>query len=81
MSTNPKYIRFDLNKRPLGNKTDSYSVVNIENRGEIGIIRWYGAFRKYSFFPNSNTVYESVCLQDIADFLNKLMEDRKKEHQ
>jgi hypothetical protein len=36
----------------------------------LGKVRWYGPWRKYSFFPNRNAdlVFEKDCLRDIADF-------------
>lgn len=34
----------------------------------IGWIKWFGRWRKYSFFPNNNTVYEETCMREIAHF-------------
>jgi hypothetical protein len=34
----------------------------------LGEIRWHGPWRKYCFFPTGNTLFEWVCLRDIADF-------------
>lgn len=56
-------------------KTSSYTVANSDNNQEIGIIQWSTDFRQYSFFPNSNTVFEKTYLKDITEFLVKLGEE------
>jgi len=42
----------------------------------IGKVAWVGRWRKYSFFPEGGTVWEQVCLREIADFC----EARTREH-
>lgn len=37
----------------------------------LGFIRWYGAWRKYAFVPNTETIFEATCLRDIADFCER----------
>lgn len=73
-----KWIRFELLPRPEGRKTDIYQVFNKEFGELLGNISWHAPWRKYSFFPaGKNLVFEATCLQDIVNFLNKLMEERK----
>jgi hypothetical protein len=45
---------------------------------KIGTIKWYPSWRCYSFFPESHTVYEKTCLQNIADFIIALMDLKKR---
>ena len=47
----------------------------------IGWIQWYGGFRKYSFFPEANTVWDENCLKDVQSFIGKLMHQRKADAQ
>lgn len=69
------YIEFELvEKKP---KTDVYHVVNTNENIVIGMIRWYGAWRKYCFFPEDDIVLSGGCLHDIEEFINELMEKRK----
>lgn len=42
----------------------------------LGTVRWFGRWRKYCFFPFADTVYEEVCLREIAEFIV----DRTKDH-
>lgn len=43
--------------------------------------RWYGAWRRYAFFPNAGVrpVFESTCLRDIARFLEEQTAARRRE--
>jgi hypothetical protein len=75
----PKWIEFHEVDMP-NRKTKVFLVYNKENfEVPIGEIRWYGAFRKYAFYPQPNTVYENVCMKDITNFLEELMDERKAE--
>lgn len=62
-------------------KTTVYNCYNTEHGSLLGQVKWYGGFRKYSFFPEQNIVFETQCLKDIAAFLDKLMLERKTERQ
>jgi hypothetical protein len=56
-------------------KTDEYLV---ENNGSIlGNIKWHGAWRQYCFFPRGNTVFSAGCMQELKQFIEQLMEERK----
>ncbi len=43
----------------------------------IGIVHWYGPWRKYCYSPHANTVYEQDCLRDIAAFCEERTKDHK----
>ena len=56
-------------------KTKTWMVADQDDT-VLGIVAWFSIWRKYSFFPKQVTVYEWVCLREIADFC----EERTKEH-
>ncbi len=58
-------------------KTKVWEIRTIEKDDLLGYIKWYPRWRKYSFFPCNNTVYENTCLHDIADFIKEQMRLRK----
>ena len=58
-------------------KTVICNVVAKEGGAVLGQIKWFGRWRRYAFFPHSDTIYEVTCLTDIAAFLNALMAVRK----
>lgn len=71
-----KWIRFD----EVGDtgKTKIFEVRSLEGEFLLGEIRWFGRWRKYAFFPDADTIFERDCLMDIADFLDKVMLERRK---
>lgn len=59
-----------ISERPMdkGRKTKIFLVKSLDGDNFLGLIKWYGAWRKYCFFPEEQTIFESVCLKDISDF-------------
>jgi len=60
-------------------KTAVYNIVSVHHANIIGQVRWYGPWRQYVFEPEPLTVWNHICLQEIRDFLQKLMDARKRE--
>lgn len=67
MITDYKYIYFI--KVEDKRKT---SVWHCRSRGSdnlLGIVKWYGRWRQYCFFPEPDTVFNVGCNEDINDFI------------
>lgn len=60
-------------------KTQTFQVRNMEYDVDLGWIKWHSGWRCYSFFPNPDTFYEVVCLENITEFLDKLKSERKEQ--
>lgn len=73
-----KWIEIEYDRDSVSGKTKVFTVKAIEDRFLLGEIRWFPRWRKYAFFPNKETVFEEDCLENIADFLKFLKEERKK---
>jgi len=58
-------------------KTKKYNVITKGEEFKLGEVKWFSRWRKYSFFPEPNTVFEKDCMLDIADFMELLMIERK----
>ena len=70
-----QYINFsEIQKKT---KTSVYECRNNKSGDVLGIIKWYPAWRQYCYFPSCPAVYSKGCLDDIAHFINKIMEERK----
>ena len=69
-----KHIKFNLIKRK--SKTNVYAVRNKKSGVLLGEIKWYGSFRQYCFFPANDTVFDRRCMNDINNYINKLMKNR-----
>lgn len=75
---NGTWIRMVKTEKPPNRKTDIYGVlINDTSLLPLGKIKWYPPWRKFAFFPISDTIYENVCLKEIAGFIEKLMVERK----
>ena len=70
-----KWIDFVLAKE--GEKTNIWDVVTAEKCEKLGVIKWFPHWRKYAFFPNMETVYENICLKDIAEFIEEQMREKR----
>jgi hypothetical protein len=71
---NGTYIRFvDDGTTPSG-KTRVFRVESTEQGSVLGLVKWFGRWRKYSFFANPDTVYEPTCLREIAIFCESATE-------
>lgn len=74
-----KWIEF-VEESFSNKKTKTFNVRNKNNGSYLGQVKWYGAFRQYSFFPEPDCVFEKTCLKDISDFMIQLMQERRKEN-
>lgn len=70
-----QYLIFE--DKEASTKTKFINVININANNVIGAIKWYGPWRQYCFFPEFNTVWNTTCLNDINEVIQKLMTDRK----
>jgi hypothetical protein len=44
----------------------------------LGDIKWFAPWRRYTFTPiDGNTVFDSACLKEITQFIDKQMEERR----
>jgi hypothetical protein len=70
MKTIFKYIHFELEEEKQ--KTNVYYCRNNKSNEILGVVKWYGSWRQYSFFPFKNTVFSTGCLNDIISFIKQL---------
>ena len=61
-----------------GRITKRFDVRSKRRDFSLGEISWHGTWRQYAFFPWMQTLFNRDCLRDIAAFLDKLMEERKR---
>lgn len=70
IKTNYKSDYFYITEEILPNrKTPIYNIIN-NNNLKIGQIRWYGPWRKFCFYPDSDTIWDNKCLQDVLNIIN-----------
>lgn len=69
-----KFLEFILLEEK--EKTNVYSVYHKEKQISLGIIFWYGAWRRYVHKPDDDTIWDSACYKEVSAFLDKLMDER-----
>ena len=63
-----KWIQFVHDGSSESGKTSVWTVITNEGYTPLGQIKWFARWRKYAFFPHTNTVFEEDCLRDISFF-------------
>lgn len=78
-----KWLLFEWDSSALSQITKRWNIVSKDENCVLGVVKWFGRWRGYAFFPTAETVFETQCLNDIALFIqnqNKAhREKRKKE--
>lgn len=76
MAQSKTYLQFIDESNP-SQKTKRFVVKNVADQ-TLGGIQWYGPWRRYVFKVFILSTYDAGCLKEISEFLDQLMEERKK---
>ena len=68
----PSYLQF--HSIPSDKKTNEFDVVSRTTGATLGKVYFRPQWRKYVFEPAWNTLYDAVCLQQVAEFCTKQTE-------
>ena len=66
---------FPIEKKP---QTWVYGVVSHRWGVKLGLVKWYAPWRQYCFFPHNNTVWAKNCLTEVNEFIEGLMNERRR---
>lgn len=70
-----EYLEFSLiEQKP---KTKIIGVWSKKSSDRLGLIKWYGPWRQYAFFPENNTLFNTGCLNDIQIYIKAMMDGRR----
>lgn len=75
---NKDYVFFEEYYPEVDRKTKVFLVKTISDKEKIGCIEWSCGWRQYCFYSDLQTLWSSGCLKQVYEFIDKLMEDRKK---
>lgn len=76
-----KWLEFHPRLIGFTGKTFQFEVWTQGKTYFLGEIKWYGAWRRYAFFPVDRTVFEWDCKRMIADVCEKMTKDHNKKYQ
>lgn len=51
-------------------KTWVWAIKAKEGGDLLGLVKWFGRWRKYCFYPQPDCIFEEDCLRDIAQFVS-----------
>ena len=71
MKTKYEYLIFEKAAQQPP-KTSIWECKNAKSETVLGIVKWYGAWRQYCYFPTVQAVYSAGCLKDIVDFIGQI---------
>jgi hypothetical protein len=64
-----QYLEFrSLEDKP---KTKVWEVVSKTSGDRLGVIKFFGRWRQYTFFPEKETAWNNQCLLDVSGFLKE----------
>jgi hypothetical protein len=72
-----RHLLFVLVPPKRKRRTSVWWVVNKHDDIQLGWIGWHTGWCKYAFYPRVETVFEQVCLRDIADFCEQMTKEHK----
>lgn len=70
------HLSFELQPKPTGRRTEIWTVVD-GGEYRLGEVRWWAAWRRYTFHPDADTLYDPSCLIRIAHFCTEQTQQRK----
>lgn len=75
-----KYLEFIEHENPTA-KTVIVLVKSKSQSALLGIIKWFGRWRQYAFFPQMDTTWNPECLDDVNTKIRTLMMRKKFDEQ
>jgi len=73
------YIMFEKLPDNPKRKTSVWLIRNKNSQDCIGSVSWSAPWRQYCFFPEQGCIFSRSCMNDIIDFIDIQMHNRKKD--
>lgn len=71
------YLRFE--EVSTKTRTRFFRVISLHRGNNLGAVYWHPQWRQYCFFPGIDTVWSAGCMREIEEFIESLMNERRKE--
>lgn len=73
-----KYLEFKIMPKLPGRKTRQWQIISRNHGDVLGGVGWFGRWRQYTFHPTPNTVFNPICMREIADFCEAQTKNQRK---
>lgn len=60
---------------PTDKKTRRVEVISKRHESLLGMIKWYGPWRQYSFFPEDGCIFNKECMYHICNQVERMQKD------
>lgn len=60
-----------------GRKTSVWFILSASSGGRLGVVRWYGPWRQYTFCPDMHSVFNRDCMIDLSNFLRRVNDEHR----
>jgi hypothetical protein len=67
------FITFVRYRHEERGSTQVWAIVTSDMVSRLATVKWFGRWRKYSLFTEAGMVFENVCLGEIMEFCDELM--------
>jgi hypothetical protein len=67
-----RFIHVNFTLKEMKGKTKVWTCRSNYNDHILGEVAWYAPWRKYCFFPNENTLFDHLCLNEIHFFVSSV---------
>ena len=71
-----KYLEFEKIGDTKHGKTEIWEIISKSSGFSLGLIKWYGPWRQYCFYPSAHCVFNVTCMSDISGHIKDLMNQR-----
>jgi hypothetical protein len=61
-------LNFQIEDRKKGRRTDLWRVWSLQEAIYLGEVSWFAHWRRYTFRPVADTVFDAGCLREVAIF-------------
>jgi hypothetical protein len=72
-----EFVEYDVEK---DKKTKTFYIKNSSD-SVLGYIKWYSPWRRYCLLIDRTSLFDSGCIGEIKNFIDKLMLERKTNEQ
>lgn len=71
------FLKFTLTRNT--GKTCVWHVESAANHTFLGVLGWFAPWRRYVFRPAENTIFDALCIRELANFIDDRMNERRRE--
>jgi hypothetical protein len=72
-----QHLQFNTQPQAPDRKTPIVDITNLADGAYIGQIRWHGAWRQFTLWPDEDTIWSHDCLDEVVTELRRLNAEQR----